>query len=171
MVDVHEPRKSISSERTFFENIDSDEELEDRLFTLAISVAGTLRKSGLRARTVTVKLRSATFTNRSASRTLDVPLDSDAALFQVGRGLLAQLRNKRRGPVRLMGIGVTGLAPPGGEGQLRLFEPEGGAEDERARRVTAAVDALRAKFGKSAILPGRIASKRKPEPDLDGRNR
>ena len=170
-VDASEPRKSISSERTFFENIDSDEELTDRLFQQAISVAGQMRRAGLRARTVTVKLRSADFTNRTASHTVERPLESDAAVFQAGRKLLVQLRRQRSGPVRLLGIGLSGLAPAGAEEQLGIFEPDAGPDDERSRRVTAAVDALRAKFGKDAVLPGRIASKRKPEPDLDGRNR
>jgi len=171
IVDAHEPRKSISSERTFFANIDSDEELTDRLFQQAISVAGQMRRAGLCARTVTVKLRSADFTNRTASHTVERPLESDTAVFQAGRALLLQLRRRWSGPVRLLGIGLSGLATPEGEAQLRLFQPEAGPDDERSRRVTAAVDALRAKFGKDAVLPGRIASKRKPEPDLDGRDR
>ncbi|KPJ83582.1 MAG: hypothetical protein AMS19_03960, partial [Gemmatimonas sp. SG8_23] len=55
-VDPAERRKSISSERTFFEDLKRDEDLERRLIELASSVGATLRSKAMRARTVTVKL-------------------------------------------------------------------------------------------------------------------
>ena len=69
-VDPREPRKSISSERTFPADLETDEELEEALLRLSVSVGRTMRRSGLGARTVTVKLRDSDFTTRSRSRTL-----------------------------------------------------------------------------------------------------
>ena len=78
-VDPREPRKSISSERTFFSDLDSDEELEGALMRLSVSVGRTLRRSGLRARTITVKLRDSDFITRSRGRTVPEAVETDAA--------------------------------------------------------------------------------------------
>ncbi|MEZ4417462.1 MAG: DNA polymerase IV [Gemmatimonadota bacterium] len=170
-VQAHEPRKSISSERTFLEDVEGDEELEDQLFKLALSVGHSLRRASLRARTVTVKLRDQDFTTRSAARTLDDAIESDTALFQVGRALLGELRRKRRRPARLLGIGATGLVTAEREGQFEIFESKMQGERDRDRRVNRAVDQLRARFGEAAVLPGRIAGSKREDPDLDGRER
>ena len=69
-VDPAERRKSISSERTFFEDLEQDEDLERRLIELTSSVGATLRSKAMRARTVTVKLRDYDFRTRQHSRTL-----------------------------------------------------------------------------------------------------
>ena len=95
-VDPREPRKSISSERTFFSDLDSDEELEGALMRLSVSVGRTLRRSGLRARTITVKLRDSDFTTRSRGRTVPEAVETDAALFSVACELLRELRHRRR---------------------------------------------------------------------------
>ncbi|MCA9737389.1 MAG: DNA polymerase IV [Gemmatimonadetes bacterium] len=170
-VDPDEPRKSISSERTFLSDLDADDLLEEHLFKLAIAVGGSLRKAGLRARTVTVKLRDADFTTRTAARTLPEPVESDGALYRVGRELLESLRRKRRRPARLLGVGVSGLAPAVETRQLEFFGTRGRVEGERERRLGQAVDRLRARFGEAAVLPGRITSSRPRDDDLDGRTR
>ncbi|HET9948101.1 MAG TPA: DNA polymerase IV, partial [Longimicrobiales bacterium] len=60
-VDPRERRRSISAERTFRRDLDRWEDLERRMLELVVSVVGTLRGKGLRARTVTVKLRDHDF--------------------------------------------------------------------------------------------------------------
>jgi len=156
-VDPHEERKSISSERTFFRDIDDDPELERRLLELSCSVAATLRGKGMRARTVTVKLRDADFTTRQHSRTVKEGLESDTVLFDVARGLLRELRQARRRPTRLIGVVVSGLNDADEPRQLALFEePAAGAETERDRAVAHALDRLRSRFGDDAVRPGRL---------------
>jgi DNA polymerase-4 len=156
-VDPRESRKSISSERTFFNDVNSDGELERRLMKLAGSVAGTLRSKGLRARTVTVKLRDSDFTTRQHSRTVEGGVESDTAVYEVARVLLRELRESRRTPSRLLGVGLSGLYHGSEPDQLGLFPQEQtGVESERDRQVSAAVDRVRDKFGSGAVLPGRI---------------
>jgi DNA polymerase-4 len=170
-VDPHEERKSISSERTFFRDIDDDAELERRLLELCCSVAATLRGKGLRARTVTLKLRDADFTTRQHARTVTNGLESDAVLFDVARGLLGDLRAARRRPARLIGVGLSGLHDADEPRQLALFdEPAAGGETERDRAVAHALDRLRSRFGDDAIRPGRLVDlrrRRSPDPDDD----
>jgi DNA polymerase-4 len=172
-VDPREARKSVSSERTFFDDIDDDRELERRLMELAGSVAGTVRAKGLRARTVTVKLRDGDFTTRQHSRTVPQGVQSDAAVYAIARQLFRELREKRRVPARLLGVGLTGLRDASDPEQLGLFADQSpDQESERDRRISAAVDRVRERYGRGAVLPGRILDRRSPtHPDqpTDGR--
>jgi len=155
-VDPAERRKSISSERTFFTDLNQDEELERRLLELASSVGPTLRRKGWRARTVTVKLRDHDFTTRQHSRTLPEPIESNTAIYAVARELLLELRQQRRVASRLLGVGLTGLVAAGDAHQLGLFEEPVAGETERDRTLSRAVDSLAERFGSDAVVPGRI---------------
>jgi DNA polymerase-4 len=161
-VDPHEERKSVSSERTFFRDIDDDGELELRLLELCCGVAATLRGKGMRARTVTVKLRDGDFTTRQHARTVKEGLESDPVLFDVARGLLRELRTARRKPARLIGVGLSGLHDADEPRQLALFdEPAPAVETERDRAVAHALDHLRSRFGDDAVRPGRLLDRRR----------
>ena len=155
-VDAREPRKSISSERTFFQDLSSDEDLERVLLRLCGSVTHTLRKSGLRTRTITVKLRDGDFKTRSRSRTLAEPLETDGATFRIARELLAELRSRRRTPARLLGVGLTNLGSGEDPVQFRLFEEKDRLEGRRERTLGHVVDGLRERFGDGAVRRGRI---------------
>ena len=155
-VDPREPRKSISSERTFFQDLKSDEDLERMLLRLCRSVTHTLRKAGLRARTITVKLRDGDFKTRSHSRTVVEPLETERATYRIARELLAELRTQRRTPARLLGVGLTNLGSGDDDVQFRLFEEKDRLEGHRERTLDHVVDGLRERFGDGAVLPGRI---------------
>ena len=155
-VDPREPRKSISSERTFFQDLKSDEELERMLLRLCRSVTHTLRKAGLRARTITVKLRDGDFKTRSRSRTVVESLETEGATYRIARELLAELRTQRRTPARLLGVGLTNLGSGDDPAQFGLFEEKKGLEGHRERTLAHVVDGLRERFGDGAVVPGRI---------------
>ncbi|MHB1193332.1 MAG: DNA polymerase Y family protein [Longimicrobiales bacterium] len=162
-VDPYEGRKSISSERTFFRDLHDDDELEARLLELSGSVAATLREQGLRARTVTVKLRDADFATRQHGRSVPEPVESDAAVYGVARDLLRELRGQRRTPARLLGVGLSGLSEEGEPRQLGLFEERTAVtERPRDRAVSHAVDELRHRFGRGAVKPGRLLGGTRP---------
>jgi len=147
--------KSISRDETFDADINDDLVLEGELTEL-IGRAGTeLRSEGLVARTITVRIRDTDFTTRQASRTLSEALASDRALFGVARELLRKLRGNKRVPARLLGVGLSNFGPPPAV-QLGLFDAGAARlETERDRDVSRAVDAVRARFGRHAIAPGR----------------
>ncbi|HEU4454497.1 MAG TPA: DNA polymerase IV [Longimicrobium sp.] len=157
-ISARQPQKSVSHERTFARDIADEEEIEARLLALATETGASLRSEGLKARTVTVKIRYADFEDRSASRTVAEPLESDRAIYSVARALLRQLRAKRRGGIRLLGVGVSRLGVEE-EAEPMLFEVEEGVESERDRRLSSATDRLRSRFGKGAVMPARIAPK------------
>lgn len=160
---VHgEGRKSISSERTFSRDIDDDEELRRRLLQQTVSVSGTLRAKGFQARTVTVKLRDFDFTTRQRSHTFPEPVESDPVIFPVVRELLEQLRRKRRVGARLLGVGLSNLVEGDTPTQLAFLDDGRPHETERTRALNDAVDGLRDRFGRDAVLPAGVV--RPPSP-------
>ena len=161
-VEARVDAKSLSREDTFPADLDDDADLERELLRLVVRVAADLRGEGLRARTVTVKLRDADFTTRQSSRTLPSPVESDRAVHQVARRLLATLRAARRTGARLLGVTLSGLSGEGYATQLPLFDAGGDAplESERDRALSRVVDGVRARFGDAAILPASLTKRR-----------
>ena len=150
-----EEAKSISRDETFAHDIDDDLVLEGELTELVTRAGSDLRGDGLRARTVTVRIRDRDFTNRSASRTVDEALASDRAIFTVARELLRKLRKARRIPARLLSVALSNFTAPPTK-QLALFDAGAAPlETPRDLEVSRAMDAVRAKFGRDAIAPGR----------------
>ncbi len=164
-VDPAERRKSISSERTFSHDLNDQAELERRLLELSGSVAATLRRKGHGARTITVKLRDRDFRTRTKSRTLPEPIESDAAVYEAAREMLAELRGERRVPARLLGVALTGLTGREDARQLGLFAEPVAGETERDREISRAVDRVRDRFGDSAVVRGRILDRGSQEED------
>lgn len=145
--------KSISREETFAEDLADDAALRRELRGLVARAAAELRGEGLRARTISVKLRDRDFTTRQASRTLPEGIESDRGIATIAAALLAKLRGARRIPARLAGVTLSHLAPALPPEQLRFFEDVGPppVETDRDRRVSRATDQLRERFGDDAI--------------------
>jgi DNA polymerase-4 len=160
--------KSISRETTFARDLGSDEAIEARLLRLLTELAAELRRDGLATRCITVKLRDRDFRTRQASRTVADPLSTDRALFQVARGLLAGLRQRRRIAARLVGVGFSRLQPRQGPDQLDLLREAKSVETDRDFRLAAAVDRIAAKLGRSAIGPARLAGRSPRQPPRAG---
>lgn len=155
------PAKSHSREETFPVDLYSDRDLETELLALAIRVSGDLRADGRLARTVTVRIRDRDFLTRQASRTLDRPIASERAVYTVALELMSRLRARRRTGVRLLGVALSGLVDPrevGKTSQLALFDDEPPVldEEDRDRRISRAVDALRKRFGEDIVLPATL---------------
>ncbi len=100
--------KSVSVEGTYDHDLTDRSLMEHLLTRQAGDVARRLRKSGLSGRTVTIKVRMHDFTTLNRSTTLPSPTDTAATVARLARGLLADLDTS--GGVRLLGVGVSGLA-------------------------------------------------------------
>lgn len=145
-----ESSRSVSSETTFRRDITDDGELEEALLGQVVDAAGSLRRQGLFARTITVKLRDAEFRDRSRSRTLSEGVQTDRIIFSVARELLSDLRRKGGGRVRLIGVGLTNLLDENEEEQGRFLEIVPPLEGERDRTLAEVVDRINARH-KGAI--------------------
>jgi DNA polymerase-4 len=103
-------RISISVENTFDRDLVERERLHDELRGMASEVADRLQKTNQVARTVTTKLRYADFSIRSRSISLDVGIDDAAQIGDLACRLLDRGLRDRPGALRLVGVGVSGLA-------------------------------------------------------------
>jgi DNA polymerase-4 len=104
-------RISISTEETFERDIADRDQLKDELRRMATSLAEHLRKKGETARTVTTKVRYPDFAIRSRSTSLPVGTDDPERIGEVACQLLDRALNDRAGPLRLVGVGVSGFEP------------------------------------------------------------
>ena len=158
-VELHGEAKSISRDETFPADIDNDDELAHELLALVTRAASDLRGDALTARTITVRIRDRDFKTRQASRTLDAPVISDRVILEVSRTLLSKLRQARRVPARLLGVGLSSLAVDATADQLTLFERRDSeiAETDRDRVIARTIDRVRAKFGDKGIFPAGLA--------------
>ncbi len=150
--------RSISRDETFPEDLADDAALGRELLALVTRAAADLRGEGLRARTITVRIRDHDFRTRSASRTVEQGVMSDRVILATARPLLARLRAGRRVPARLLGVALSSLGEDETADQLALFEGarDPAAETDRDRAVARAVDQVRAKFGPRGIGPGGV---------------
>ncbi len=158
---AHRPAKSVGHEETFREDVSERKVLRRHALRMSESVAGHLRVSGQAGRTVTVKVKLADFSLVTRSHTMPVGLDTGSAIAAIAAALLDAVELPMG--ARLLGVSVSGLQPASADRQLR-FEleapttraPAGGAVDatrrqEHWREVMAAVDAIRRRFGTSAV--------------------
>ena len=175
-VDARERRKSISSERTFFEDVGDDEELERRLLGLCCSVGGQLRAKELRARTVTVKIRDHDFRTRQAGSTQiegnrDGPgvvrgrllpagrapapsQDGSAAAWASASPTWCDSRQRRRSSSRDRRRRAEWRCRAGGPSSRPSAE----------RTIARAVDQVRQRFGRQALRPAGCWNRRSAEP-------
>ena len=138
--------KSLGHERTFAADIDDPATLERVLRDLCDRTAVDLRKGGLAARVVALKLRQADFQTLTRQRALPAPTDLAGPLAAAATALLEEaLAQTGWRRVRLLGVRVAGLAAPAR--QLDLFSPA----PLKAARLSAALAELEGRFGHQII--------------------
>ena len=109
-LEVSTERISISNEETFAHDIGDVERLHDELRRQAARLGEYLRERGQVARTVTTKLRYPDFAIRTRSTSLQVGTDDGERIGELACGLLDRALRDRPGPLRLVGVGVSGFA-------------------------------------------------------------
>ncbi len=109
-------RKSVGAENTFSADLHDFAAMRDALQPILDKVWAAAERLGLRARTVTVKVKYADFRQVTRARSLVQPVDGRAALEQVSLAILRPLTPPRRG-VRLLGVTLSSFAAPAGAGE------------------------------------------------------
>ncbi len=141
-------RKSISEERTYYEDVADYVEVEKTLFKIADDLSRTMRRKGLKGRTVTLKLRLQGFETFTRSKTItDFVYDVDS-LRAIAIDLFRKFPIDDR-KVRLVGIAVSHLNTLGGE-QLPLFDET----PVKNLQMEELLDGLKQRFGDKAITRG-----------------
>ena len=146
-VNPERDRKGMSAETTFNEDLSSAEALEAELWPLCEKLASKARRDGVASRVLMLKLRRTDFKIVTRRISLPEPVQTARALFAAGRDLL---KPELGPPYRLIGIGMADIrdaedAPAG------LFQ----SAETRVLKTERAIDKLREKFGKDAVVAGR----------------
>jgi DNA polymerase-4 len=144
-VDPERETKSISSETTFMRDISDFRPLEQILWDLSEKVSTRLKASELAGATITLKLKTADFKIRTRSRSLAQPTHLASRIFAEGRAMLEKETDGTT--FRLIGIGVSNLDDHAGDALADFL-------DRRSADAEHAVDRLRKKFGRDAVIKG-----------------
>ena len=142
--------RSVSTETTLSTDVTDFKKLGTRLLAVSEDLSGRLKKKGLVGDTLTLKLKTAGFRSRTRARHLVVPTQLAHTIFEHANDLLA--RETDGTAFRLIGVGMSGLSSASGEDPVDLLEPA------IARKAAAerAVDKVREKFGRNAVIRGRL---------------
>jgi DNA polymerase-4 len=142
--------KTISHETTFATDIVEPAALRAWLLELTEQVARRLRRHTLMGRTVQIKIRAADFQTFTRARTLEKPTDVTQELWQAAAELFDEFAASKRLSVRLLGMGVSGLAADA-KTQQQLFD---GEEHRKQGKLDTVADAIADRFGRGAIQRG-----------------
>jgi DNA polymerase-4 len=145
-VEPDQKLKSIGHEETFAHDHHEPATLAREAARMADAVAWRLRRAGLVARTVTIKVRFGDFRTVTRSTTLPAPIDEGPVVTRHAQVLLAGLDPSPG--VRLLGVTVSGLLE--GAGRQLSFDDAGAADWHEA---SGAIDAIRERYGTGAIGP------------------
>jgi DNA polymerase-4 len=146
--------KSIGHEHTFDVDTSDRDTIERTLLAMADGVAGRLRASGVKAGTITVKIRDSSFRTITRQRTLPEATDLTEPIW---RTALELARPEVRGiRVRLLGVTASHLGNPD---QLALF-----GSDDRRRHAIEAADEIRRRYGERAVTRARLLGAALPTP-------
>lgn len=142
------PVKSISNETTFDEDISDEATLAPILWRLCEKVAWRLKQSGLASGSITLKLKTAEFRIVTRARSGLPPTQLAIRIHEVAHQLLLpELKGVR---YRLIGVAAADLRPAEEADRGDLVD----TDVKREIAAAEAVDRLRAKFGRAAVIRG-----------------
>lgn len=145
-LEVSRRPQSVGNEHTYLHDLLTEAEVDEQFRLLANEVAWRLRQNHIMGRTITLKIRFASFQTITRSLTLDVGTCSEEQLYFAAK----RLYNKRGqdNPIRLLGLTVSQLQPWQVQGDL--FSEDA----EMQEKVAEAIDKLQQRFGRQAIMKG-----------------
>ena len=163
--------KGVGNSTTLSKDVSTKEDAQKVLLSLAQSVGGRLRKHGYHAGVVNVEIKYADFTVNSHQKQLERMTASDQVIYQIAVELFCEMWNGK--PIRLLGIRTSKLSQEGEPQQLSLFDMNFHSSDniseevksfensQKHEKLDQALDEIRKKFGKDAVV--RASFLKKPE--------
>ena len=141
--------KSISQENTFARDVVDRPKLVETIDHQAQRVSRQLQKSNLTARTIKIKLRWADFTTLTRQTTPGGPFDDHETITRHAVELFdREWQKPERQPVRLIGVGVSGLENP--PQQIGLWDRDW----QKDQKLQQAIRELQDRFGKDSLTLG-----------------
>ncbi len=149
--------KSISGEETLSHDTDDRDLLRACLLKHSEDVGRELRKKGMSAKTIGIKVKFSDFKQITRSRTLKAPTHSSERIYREAARLFEEAGINRK--IRLLGVRAASLVPEGKPAQMSLF---GGGKrgGENWDSVDKAMDSIKGKFGKGAVTKATLTPKK-----------
>ncbi|MGH9431973.1 MAG: DNA polymerase IV [Terriglobia bacterium] len=151
----HEEARSISHETTFAVDVTDLETIQQTLSELSQRLGHRLRQHGYRARTISLKLRYASFQTISREHTIPQATHLDHEIYQAALNLFLATYDRRQ-KVRLLGVRASNLAAA--VRQASLLDQE---REHKMGRALETADQLRDRFGFDAVRLARSLQKGK----------
>lgn len=146
--------KGIGNSITLPRDVVTREQAGTVLLSLAESVASRLRAAQQRAMLVNLEIKYADFQIVSHQTILPAPADNAGAIYKTACKLFEETWNGS--PVRLLGIRTARLCTVSDPVQLTLFDLEQPEISEKQHKLDEAIDAIRKKYGKEAVVRGSL---------------
>lgn len=159
--------KSYSHEHTFGEDQTDVDRLESVMLEESHKVARRMRKDGVTGRIVQIKLRYHDFHTLTRRTTVTAATVDVERIYKTALWLFREAWNGE--PVRLIGVGLSGIQAQAGEALDLFTSPQ---HQERKRKLVDTIDELESRFGKGAVVPAKILrteetqNKAEPRPRL-----
>ncbi len=118
-VEPHAPSKQYSSEETFAKDTKDKAVLKAKLKEIADDIFVGLNQQGRMGRTVVLKIKYFDFQQITRSKTLSLPFASPAEVYENACILLDQKTQAGSKPIRLIGLGISGLDQEGKKEDFR----------------------------------------------------
>jgi DNA polymerase-4 len=152
------PDKSISHEITFDSDLTERAELLAELQRQVEAVSRRLRARGLLAGTVVVKIRDHRFQTVTRSRSLRAASDSTQTLYRMARALFDKWRASHRNtPVRLLGMGVSGLE----DAELSAYEQGDRLDSANEQNLDRVIDSINTRYGEDKLTHAQTLRRKK----------
>ena len=159
--------KSIGAENTFARDIADAQALRAELDLLSERVARRARADGMAGFTVNLKARYADFTTVTRAKTLSRATSDSVAIRDAARELLEKRLGREGRALRLLGVSLSNLTHAE-ETSRDLFDSNARTNSSRNRTLDAVMDALRERFGASAVSRGtKRGPRRNADPDQE----
>ena len=136
--------KSISAEETYDKDLATRESMDRELLRLTERTATRLRKAGLVAGTIQIKIRQSDFKTYTRQRSVRPAANGTDQIYAVARDLLGTWLGKNPGAkIRLLGVGGANLAA--------VEQPDLFAGARTEKTIDKTVDEIRDRFGKDVL--------------------
>ncbi len=147
-VTPHAPHKSISSERTLAADTRDVKLLKLNILSQSAEVARQLRLVGVRARTITIKIKDADFKTVTRRTTIAIPTQSSKTIYKHAARLMDGYKITKK--IRLIGVGTSGFSTVTASVQMGLFDTGEEIADDW-EKIDRTLDSISTKFGKDVV--------------------
>jgi len=153
-------RSSISCETTLVEDTNDRNFLKKQLLIQSEDIGRQLRRIGVKAKTVIIKIKHSDFKLITRSRTANRPTHATGTIYNESVTLLNAYKNMEK--IRLIGVGASGFVRQNTPFQKSLFE-NNDAVDSNWDKIDRVMDDINEKYGRQALIRGGAPSKRNKE--------